>query len=36
MGLVYKYKTAKLQKLAGPYDGIADDSDEIVDLEVDG
>lgn len=36
MGLVYKYKTTKLQKLAGPYDGIADDSDDIVDLEVDG
>ena len=36
MGLVYKYKTTKLQKLAGPYDGITDDSDEIVDLEVDG
>lgn len=36
MGLVYKYKTTKLQKLAGPYDGVTDDSDEIVDLEVDG
>lgn len=33
MGLVYKYKTNKLQKAAVPYGGLAADSDEIVDFE---
>ena len=34
MGLVYKFKTDKLQKTALQPTGISDDSDEIIDLEV--
>ena len=33
MGLVYKYKSGKLQK-AAPYSGLTADSDDIIDLEV--
>lgn len=36
MGLVYKYKSGKLQKVAVPYGGLTEDSDDIIDLEVDG
>ncbi len=35
MGLVYRVKTAKLQKNALLHAGLTDDSDEIIDLEVD-
>ncbi len=34
MGLVYKFKTDKLQKAAVQNAGVTDDSDEIIDLEV--
>ena len=34
IGLVYKFKTDKLQKTALQPTGISDDSDEIIDLEV--
>ncbi len=33
MGLVYKYKSSKLQKTTVPYGGLTADSDDIIDLE---
>ncbi len=34
MGLVYRFKTARLQKLVRLYGGLTDDCDDIIDLEV--